>query len=202
MNQNLLGLIPDTIYNQAGVYRSQPVHGPSGNPFLDEAILDPTGFQWGGVGTRALAIDEVGWKNEAAPGMPKTWFCAGIIHNFSDMTDFSRLAENGTIRGGTAGYVLMDRQLWQQAPGSHESAYRGLYGGLSGMWAEDKITPFTSYYEARLYWIGALDFRPSDMISFVYARNNVNKYLANIAVPQDRSWSCRNTAQSGLLTDD
>ncbi|WP_454648700.1 carbohydrate porin [Bradyrhizobium liaoningense] len=173
--------VTPNIYEQFGVARSIVVNGPTKNPLLDEGLLNPSGFKFDAGGSRALVANEVGWKNAAAPGVPQNWLRVGGIYNFSDFADHSKLPGDTTAtqRGGAAGYALYDRQLWQQAPTSAKTAYRGIYAGVSGMWADPAIVPISQYYEGRLYWMGPMDSRPTDMVSFIYAHNTASHYLAN-----------------------
>lgn len=171
--------ITDKFYNQFAVGRSQPVNGPTGNPFYDEAYLNPNGFRMVPTGTSALIIDEVGYKAKATPTELSTWVRAGGIWNFSDFKDLRNLTSAETVGGSGGVYFLVDQQIWQQAPGSIFTAHRGIYAGFSAMYAPPEVAAFSQYYEGRLYWIGPFDNRPTDMISFVYAHNEVSKYLAD-----------------------
>jgi porin len=174
--------ITDALYNEFAVARSQPIDGPSnGGPFWDESTENPSGLRFSVPHAGALLIDEIGYENQAAPGSPLTWARFGTIYNFSNFANFSQLTTNPTAvtRGSSAVYFLADRQFWQQAPASPFTAYRGIYGGVSAMYGPPQTAEISQYYEARAYWIGALDWRPTDLASFVWAHNVFSHYLAD-----------------------
>ncbi|WP_081074236.1 carbohydrate porin [Burkholderia diffusa] len=169
------------IYNSTAVQRSLPINGRTGNPIKDELDSNPSGFKLRVPNAGTLYINELGYKNDAAPNRPHNWVRAGVMYNTSEFRDYSRFSANpaATTNGSWGIYVLGDRQLWQQAPGSPYSAYRGLYAGLSYMYAPPKNVVFSQYLEGRLYWIGPFDSRPTDMLSFVYSHNRMSGYLVN-----------------------
>ncbi|MGO4714394.1 carbohydrate porin [Bradyrhizobium sp. 2TAF24] len=175
--------VTDTIYVESAVQRSLAITGPTGNVVFDEALTNPTGLNWNGpAGTRMLSISELGYKREASPGSPQTWARLDVLYNNSSFRDLSKLTTdpNATRDGNFGATFLLDRQLWQQDPSSRFTAYRGIYGGISVMYASPEMTAISQYYEGRAYWIGPFDSRPTDMISVVYARNVVSHYLADV----------------------
>jgi porin len=172
----------DNLYNQAGVTRSFPIHGPTGSTFYDESIENQTGLRAFGVPhTGVIGIDEMGYKKQATPTEHFTWVRAGVLYNSAHFQDYSRLTTNpaATVNGSGMGYFLADQQFWQQAPSSPFTAYRGLYGGVTVEYAPDNATAFTQYYEGRIYWIGPTESRSMDLISFVYDHNTFNHYIAD-----------------------
>ncbi|MCC8943937.1 carbohydrate porin [Bradyrhizobium sp. Arg62] len=174
--------VTDTIYNQAAVQRSLPINSVTGNVIFDEALTNPAGINWNGPkGTRELFIDELGYKRPASPGNPQTWLRLDLLYNTSTFRDFSHLPANpGATRDGNFGVTfLADRQLWQQDRSSPVAAARGLYAGISVMYAPPEATGISQYYEGRAYWIGPFDNRPTDMFSVVAARNVVSHYLSD-----------------------
>lgn len=174
--------IDNVFYNQFVVQRSLPVNGPTGNPIYDEVNSGRSGglnFGSDVDGTRVLFANEFGYKTPAMPGSPSTWIRAGAMYNTSDFRDFSQLATNGTKSGSHGFYFLADRQLWQQDPSSPMTAYRGIYGGVSAMYTPPETAAFYQNYEARLYWIGPFDSRPTDMVSVIYSHNEVSPDLSN-----------------------
>jgi porin len=178
--------VTDEAYIESAVQRSTAINSVTGNVVFDEALTNPTGLNWNGPnGTRALFITELGYKREASPGTPKTWLRLDFLYNNSTFKDFSQLATNpGATRDGNYGVTFLgDRQLWQQDPSSPFTAYRGIYAGISLMYAPPETTAISQYYEGRAYWIGPLDSRPTDMASIVYARNVVSHYLPDMTNP-------------------
>lgn len=174
--------ITDTIYNQAAVQRSLPINSITGNVVFDETLTNPSGFNWSGPkGTGELFIDEFGYKRPASPGNLQTWLRLDVLYNNSTFRDFSRLPGNpfATHAGNFGVTFLADGQLWQQDPSSPLTAHRGIYAGMSVMYAPPETTGISQYYEGRAYWIGPSDSRPTDMLSVVMARNVVSHYLAD-----------------------
>ncbi|WP_261540342.1 carbohydrate porin, partial [Burkholderia multivorans] len=173
--------LSDEIYNSTAIQRSLPINGPTGNPIVDELRGNPSGFKLRVPDAGTLYINELGYKNDAAPGRPQNWLRAGALYNTSKFRDYRHFNSDptATTKGSWGLYVLGDRQLWQQAPDSPYSAYRGIYAGFSYMYAPPKNVVFTQYLEGRVYWIGPFDSRPTDMLSFVYSRNRMSSYLVN-----------------------
>jgi porin len=177
--------LTDNVYNVAAAIRSLPVNqnpttpGLTGNSLVDEVHLNPVGLRFTEPHTGALFLDEFGYRNEAAPGSPQTWARFGAMYNTSAFADYTRLATANTINGNSAFYFLADRQLWQEAPDSPYTAYRGIYTGLSVMYSPPSEVAYSQYYEARLYAIGLFDARPTDFISLVYNHNVFSHYLAD-----------------------
>jgi porin len=168
--------ITDSIYDEFAVMRSLPIDGLTGNDIYDDAILNPTGFRFAVPNGGVLTVNEFGWKNEAAPGAPKTWIRAGAMYNGSQFANYSTgRADSGV----TAGYFPADRQIWQVASGSPLTAYRGLYAGVSAMYAPPEYAAFSQYYEARLYSIGLFDARPEDLIVLSYNHNTFSRNLVS-----------------------
>ena len=181
------------LYEEFAVLRSDPVTGPTGNPFFDGVKQNPVGLKWSlksVPGTGTLYINEIGYKKEAAPGSMKVWIRAALLYNTSQFQDFSRLSDadgaNARRKGSYGAYIFADRQLWQQAPDDAKTAYRGVYAGLTAEYAPARKVPVTQYYEGRVYWIGALDSRPEDMLSLVYYHQVNSRYLID-AVNQGSS---------------
>jgi len=100
--------------------------------------------------------------------------------NTSEFTDFSSVGSAGTKSNVPGVYLLADRQLWQQAPSSDASSYRGIYAGFTYMYTPPETRAFYQYYEARAYWIGPFDSRPQDMITFSYTHNDISKYITSL----------------------
>lgn len=176
--------ITDNIYNEFAAIRSLPVNGPTRNIVYDDTLLNPTGFKFNVPNGGLLVVDEVGWQNKAAPGRPQTWVRAGAMYN---MSRFANYETGGTDSGVAAGYFLADRQLWQVAPDSPKTAYRGLYAGVTAMYAPPEYAGFSQSYGARLYTIGFFDWRPNDLIALSYNRNEFSRYLVssiNLTAPQ------------------
>ena len=168
----------DGFYDKFGFGTAMPVRGTTGNPYFDAFSVNRLAVKWAARGEGFLVIDEAGYRVAAKPGSPTTWIRIGGMHNFSEFTDFSRLSSDpdATVRGNEMGYILADRQLWQQDPSSSRTAFRGIYAGVTFMYAPPRETLVKDYYEGRLYWIGPFARRPSDILSFVYFHQDYSKY--------------------------
>ena len=164
---------PGGLYNKFGV---QVASSPDG-PFA-EKTANPAGLDWSAPNSGVLAIDEVGYRKEAAPDQLATWVRAASIVNTSRYVDFEF---GGRNTGNYAAYVLVDRQFVQLAPVAGQAA-RGWYTGVSVMYAPPEFNRFSQYYEFRLYGIGLLPSRPSDMVSVVVSRNVFSNYLVDAAL--------------------
>ncbi|WP_334508786.1 carbohydrate porin [Bradyrhizobium sp. AZCC 1693] len=149
--------ITDSLYDQFGVMRSLGINGPSGDIVYDDSrFYNPTGFRFSVPNGGLLAVNELGWKTGPAFGPPQTWVRAGLMYNTSPFQNYETGAKDS---GVGAAYFLADRQLWQNAPGSPLTAYRGVYAGISAMYAPPEYAAYSQYYEARVYSVGLFDLR-------------------------------------------
>ena len=123
-------------------------------------------------------INEFGYRKEAAPGQLATWVRAAPMFTTSRYIDH---AFGGRTPAITALYFLADQQFVQLAPVAGQAA-RGVYAGVSAMYAPPEFNRFSQYYELRLYGIGLLPSRPSDMLSLVVTRNVFSHYLVDAAL--------------------
>ena len=169
----ITGHLTDRVYDEFGVQRSA---SPTAAVLTDTIIHNPTSFRFAVPGWEPVLINEFGYRNEAGPNDPKNWARFGAMYNFSQYQDFR--SDVGT-RTNEAFYFLYDRQLWQAAPSSPETAYRGIYAGVSAMYAPPEVNAFSQYYEARVYALGLFPQRPFDMITVVYNHQVVSHYLAD-----------------------
>ena len=163
--------ITDTLYNEFAVARSV---SPTANALLSDRNANPTGIHFGVPGGRALFIDEVGYKQAAAPGVSGTWLRGGAIYNTSLYHNY----ETGGQSKNYGLYALADQQIVQLDPSSPDSAYRGIYIGATAMYAPPSTTIFSQYYEVRLYARGLFKGREKDQVSLVYARNVISSSFA------------------------
>ena len=166
---------PYGFYNKFGIQRASSPDGPS-----VEKIDNPIGVKWSTPNSGVLLINEFGYRTEAAPGQLATWVRAAPMFNTSRYIDF---ALGGRSTGDYAGYFLADQQIVQLAPATGEAA-RGVYTGVSAMYAPPEFNRFTQYYELRFYGIGLLPSRPRDMVSLVVSRNVFSHYVVDAALQQ------------------
>jgi porin len=168
---------PDGFYDKFGVQIASSPDGP-----VAEKMANPTGLDWSTPNSGVLAIDEVGYRKEAAPGQLATWVRAAGIVNTSRYIDFEF---GGRNTGNYAAYILADRQFVQLSPVEGQAA-RGWYTGISAMYAPPEFNRVSQYYEARLYGIGLLPSRPTDMVSLVVSRNVFSHYVVDAAWQDDQ----------------
>lgn len=197
----ITGHFGDRFYNETAIMRSLVVNGPTGNPLFDTDALNPTRLDWnvnttsysptaevGAPGTGVLFVNEFGYKQDSSPGSRYTWVRFGAMYNNSTFHDFTKsVADGGLVQGaigptidGNAGfYLLGDQQIWQAAPDSAVTAYRGLYAGATVMYARPQTTPITQYYEGRLYAKAPFMSRPKDLVSLVAYYQVNSPYLVD-----------------------
>ena len=161
---------PDGLYDKFGVQVASNPDGP-----VAEKTANPTGLDWSTPNSGVLVINEFGYRKDAAPGQLATWVRAAPIVNTSRYVDFEF---GGRNTGNYAGYVLADQQFVQLAPVEGQAA-RGWYAGVSAMYAPPEFNRVSQYYELRLYGIGLLPSRPSDMVSVVVSRNVFSHYVVD-----------------------
>jgi porin len=164
---------PNGLYDKFGVQVASNPDGP-----LAEKTANPTGLNWSTPNSGVLVINEFGYRKEASPGQLATWVRAAPIINTSRYVDFEF---GGRNTGNYAAYVLADQQFVQLAPVEGQAA-RGWYAGFSAMYAPPEFNRISQYYELRLYGIGLLPSRPTDMVSVVVSRNVFSQYLVDTAL--------------------
>ena len=164
---------PYGFYDKLGIQRASNPDGPA-----VEKIYNPTNLKWSTPNSGVLVINEFGYRTEAAPGQLATWVRAAPMFNTSRYTDF---AFGGRGTGNYAAYFLADQQIIQLAPTAGQAA-RGVYAGVTAMYAPPEFNRFSQYYELRFYGIGLLPSRPRDMLSLVVSRNVFSHYLVDAAL--------------------
>jgi len=155
------------FYNIVGVQRSI---NPKG--VLMEREVNPSGLGWAGDNVGTLFLEELGYRRAAAQGAPETWIRVGGSYNTSGYTS---LKSPGKAEHNYSLLFLADRQLLQFGSVGM-GASRGLYGGVSVMYAPPSVNRFSQYYETRAYIRGPFASRPFDMISLVATQNRFGKY--------------------------
>ena len=165
--------LSDGFYNKFGV---QVASSPDG-PFAEKSA-NPSGLEWSTPNSGLLVINEFGYRKEAAPGQFATWVRAAPIANTSKYVDFDL---GGRSTGNYSAYILADQQFVQLAAIDGQAA-RGWYAGITAMYAPPEFNRVSQYYEARLYGIGLLPSRPSDMVSVVVSKNVFSHFLVDAAL--------------------
>jgi porin len=128
------------FYNKIGIQRASSPDGP-----FTEKIDNPTGLKWSTPNSGVLMINEFGYRKEAAPGQPATWLRASPMFTSSRYTDY---AFGGRSTGNYGAYFLADQQFVQVAPVAGQ-AVRGIYAGVTAMYAPPEFSRFSQYYELR-----------------------------------------------------
>jgi porin len=164
---------PNGLYDKFGVQLASNPDGP-----VAEKAANPTGLNWSTPNSGVLVINEFGYRKEASPGQLATWVRAAPIVNTSRYVDFEFGGRNS---GNYAAYVLADQQFVQLAPVEGQAA-RGWYAGVTAMYAPPEFNRSSQYYELRLYGIGLLPTRPTDMVSLVVSGNVFSHYLVDAAL--------------------
>ncbi len=147
------------FYTKVAVQRSLPPGGAT-----PENAANPSGLQPTVAGTRLLTIDEWGWDRPAKVDALGAWIRAGGIYNTTHFTKFS----GGVSDDNWAAYVAVDRQLFHIDP---SKPGRGLYLGGTFDYAPPAQNFVSQYYEGRIYGIGLLNGRPSDLASIIATAN-------------------------------
>ncbi|WP_247831343.1 hypothetical protein [Bradyrhizobium sp. 200] len=70
------------FYNKVSIQRSLSPDGQSA-----QITENPSGLNWSTPNAGILLLDEPGYKNKAAPGVPETWLRAGAGFNNSSYTN-------------------------------------------------------------------------------------------------------------------
>lgn len=155
---NLKYWLTDKWYLQGAVQRSV---NPDG--LIAEDQYNPTGFDWSSPHAGALYLGEAGYQRQPTNLQPMIWARVGGAYNTSHFKSY----ENAGTRVDHNGYLYFvgDRQIWQTNPSGAPA--RGLYGGLSVMYAPPYANVVSQYYELRLYGKGMFSGRPYDLISLV-----------------------------------
>ncbi|MFB6462821.1 carbohydrate porin [Bradyrhizobium tunisiense] len=147
----------DRLYTKFSIQRSV---SPDGQ--LAHITENPTGLDWRTANAGILLLDEAGFKNKAAPGLPETWLRAGIGFNDGRYPHLAYPLQP-RANANSAYYVAADRQFWQADP--QGSPARGIYGGFSAMYAPSDVNKVSRYLELRLYAKGLFNSRPGDQIA-------------------------------------
>lgn len=166
--------LDDRLYTKISIQRSV---SPDGQ--LAHMSENPTGLNWRTANAGILLLDEFGYKNKAAPGLPETWLRAGIGFNDSRYPNLAYPSEP-RANANSAYYVAVDRQFWQcDAQGSPA---RGIYGGFSAMYAPSDVNKVSRYLELRLYAKGLFSSRPGDQIAIAATNIAWSRFAVDAAL--------------------
>ena len=186
--------ITNRLYDKAAVIRSDPSSSVANtanfNPLQEAHYSNPSGFIFSQAPSvfgvrfpqeRALFVNEIGYKNAAAPGDPFTWL---RVTGFYNTTQYENLqfTNKQTTNGGVLAYA--DRQIFQTEPGNPLTAYRGIYVGAQASWVSPQANFITQDYGARIYTLGLFG-RPKDQLSFIWEQEIYSPYIVD---PLDSSF--------------
>jgi len=169
------------FYNLIGVQRPW---NPDGT--VAETKANGFGLGWGGKHVGMLYMEELGFERRATVDAPAIWVRTGAVYNTSGYSSLKTPGERDHNYNFT---FLADYQLLRLGRGVAD-AYRGLYSGISLMYAPPDVNRFSQYYEARLYMKAPFASRPADSVSFVVNQNRYSRY------------AIRNAKDAGRMTVD
>ena len=164
--------IDSHFYDKLGISR-----GGSPDGSLVEHNENPASVDFQVPNTGAVIVNEVGYKQQAAPGVDQMWIRGAPIYSGSQYVNYDR---GGRSRGNYMLYLLGDRQIYQSNP-TPGKAYRGLYLGFSAEYVPPDLNTFSQYYEARVYTLGILNSRPLDQVSLIVGQNRFSSIVASEA---------------------
>ena len=180
--------ITPNLYNKAAVIRSDPstsvINNGVLNPLQIAHYANPANIIFSqaprvfGVQypqERPLYVEEIGYKNAAAPGEKFTWLRITGIYNSTAYENFQNTSKQ-THNEGVLAYA--DRQIIQTEPDSPLTAYRGVYIGAQVSWVDPRANFITQDYGARVYTLGMFG-RPKDQLSFIWEQEVFSQYIVN-----------------------
>lgn len=143
------------FYDKIGIQRSLTPGGATA-----EVEANPSGFRFSPPGTRALIINEFGYRRPSAKSERSLWLRGGGIYNATRFRDY---AGTGT-RTNHAVFFATDAQATQP---DQSRPYRGYYAGFTYNAAPSRQNLVNRYYEVRGYGLGVIESRPNDLASIV-----------------------------------
>lgn len=163
------------LYTKFGAQRAVPPGGAN-----TEVPLNPVGLDFSVPGAKALFVGEVGRNRPPTADRKSSWLRAGGIYNTTPYTDY----RNGGTKENWAAYGAFDLQLTQI---DRKAPARGVYVGGSVNYAPPAQNLYTQYVEGRLYGIGLIQSRPSDMASFVLTYNKLSAAARRRLAPNEKT---------------
>ncbi|WP_350491914.1 carbohydrate porin [Pseudomonas sp.] len=151
-------------YNRASVARSA-----SPNRFQYDLDENPTGFEIKVEGSKALLVDEVGYKVPAGQEQKSFWARVGAIYNTSPYSDYRN---GGKTDNNYGGYAAVTAQVTQP----NGAGPRGLYLDGKVNYAPEDRNLYTKDFQMTAFYIGPFDSRPRDMASLGFTRSYFSTY--------------------------
>lgn len=153
----------DGLYSKSAVQRSLIPQGPT-----EDAAGAGAGLKLTRRGARPLFIQEFGVRRAASADGRQIWLRAGGSYN---LTDYARFDGSGERRNWSL-YALADYQIVQP---DARASYRGIYAGVSALFAPDAVNTYKRSLEARVYALGMIPGRPTDQMTFTIGRNSFSR---------------------------
>ncbi|WP_321854131.1 carbohydrate porin [Paraburkholderia tropica] len=151
-------------YNRASIARSA-----SPNGFQYDIDHNPTGFNFTVPGSRAMFVDEFGYKTPVgAPGR-SIWARIGGIYNTSPVSDFK---SGGMADKNYGGYAALTVQITKPDPFGPQ----GLYLDTKFDYAPEDRNLFARDFQLTAFYIGPFKSRPLDMVSLGFSTEMFSKY--------------------------
>ncbi len=186
------------LYDKAAIVRSTTATTPGGlgellsdhyaNPIGLNITQTPTIFGVKYPTSRALYIDEIGYRQSADANHLNTWIRATGFYNSTEYENLQYTTQRTTNWVGT---IYADQQIWQSEPGQDATAYKGLYVGVNAGAGNPNANAVSQDYAARIYTFGLFG-RPRDQISFLWEHQVVSPY-------QQAVYNGTKTCTSGTL---
>jgi len=151
--------ISDHFYQSVGVQRSMDPGG-----FLVNDNRDRGGTRFLMKGTKALFMNEYGYRRNSAPGEKSIFIRGDAWYNmthYKDLRSVAALSEGKTTDNNFALSVAGDVQIRQ--PNKY-LPFQGVYVGGTMQYAPPQQNVYHEYFETRAYMIGTFHNRPTDMI--------------------------------------
>ncbi|UFH30030.1 carbohydrate porin [Pseudomonas sp. CIP-10] len=155
-------------YNRTSVARSA---SPNGFDYdLDE---NKTGFEIKVKGSKALVVDEFGYKVESGANQKALWARVGGIYNFSHYNNYR---DGGMTDSNYGGYAAVTAQLTQPMG----AGPKGLYLDAKVNYAPEDRNLYNKDFQLTTFYIGPFDSRPRDMVSLGFTRSYFSTYVHNL----------------------
>lgn len=153
----------DGFYSKSAVQRSILPQGMSA-----DAASAGAGLKFTRPGAKAMFIQEFGVRRASSPDSRQIWIRGGGSYN---TTLYDRLDGAGQERNWSA-YILADYQVYQP---DKTAAYKGVYAGVSALFAKDAVNVYKRSLEGRVYMLGLIPGRPADQVTVTMGLNSFSR---------------------------
>lgn len=190
---------PDHTYLKIGLQRSLDPGGGT-----KEESRDAIGLRFDPKGDGLLALTEIAYKVDAAPGVKQTWARTGYMYNDTSFQGpavpmYSSIKPPQKYYGNNqAVYLLADRQIAQPDPAKPAN---GLFLGFSAEYAPPTRNSYTQYYEFRIYQKGPFTRRPDDFWSLIGSHTDYSEYSTRAIVKAGKTaWNSSTSVTASYTT--